>query len=217
MTSQAMTARKATRKQTSEAASRGAKARAVRARRRGPSAITSVAEAVDGPQRQPGVGIPHALSVKQEEIGLGACRPAPGEPVVGPRSERAAPRGAAAAHDLGCAYARPCPRAAQQDLPKGAQPTASPCEPRPGEKRELAQIGAPEGAVVPAQVGCDPDGTPEEVAAEGDRSREVPPLEVGLTSVRVREAPEDVGALARRRLGRPALAWLRLARTLGRR
>src|SRR5258706_15561409 len=117
-----MTAPKATRKQASEATSTAANARAAKARRRGPSAITSVAEAVDGPQRQPWVGVPHALSVKQEQVGLRARGPAPAELVVGTSSERAAPRGGAGAQGLGCRYARSRASAARQYLGKGVQP-----------------------------------------------------------------------------------------------
>src|SRR5712691_6688742 len=157
-----MTAPKANRKQSSEAASTGAKARAVRSRRRGPSVITSMAEAVDGPHGETRVGVPHALSVKHEQVGLGACCPTPCEPVIAPCSECAAPRGRAVAQGLGCRYARPRPHAAHQNLRKGAQPVASPCEPRSGEERELAQVSSSEGAIVSAQVGRDPDGTPEE-------------------------------------------------------
>src|SRR5260370_3096407 len=57
----------------------------------------------------------------------------------------------------------------------------------------LSQVGAREGAVMSAQVRRDPDGTPEEAATEGDRPREVPPLEVGLAGMRVGEAAEKVG------------------------
>lgn len=110
---------KASCKQTSVAASRGANARAGRARRRGPTATTSMAEAVDGSQGQAGVGVPYALSVKQEQVGLGAGCPVPGEPVVGPCSERAAPRGGAGAQRLGRLYARHRPRAARHNLCKG--------------------------------------------------------------------------------------------------
>src|SRR6266542_841150 len=175
--------------------------------------FTSLAEAVDGPQGQARVGVPHALSVKQEQVDLGARGPALVERVVRPCAEGAPPSGGAGAQGLGSRYARPRPRAARQDLGKGAQPAALPGEPRSGEERQLAQVGASEGAVVSAQVCGEPEGTPEEVAAERDRAREVPPLEIGLAGVRVREAAEDVGSLSRG--GRRSPSRPRLALRLG--
>src|SRR6266545_1146252 len=59
--------------------------------------FTSLAEAVDGPQGQARVGVPHALSVKQEQVDLGARGPALVERVVRPCAEGAPPSGGAGA------------------------------------------------------------------------------------------------------------------------
>src|SRR5438034_3928225 len=81
--------------------------------------FTSLAEAVNGPQGQARVGVPYALSVKQEQVDLGTRGPALIEPIVRPCAQRAPPGGGAGAQGLGSRYARPSPRAARQGLGKG--------------------------------------------------------------------------------------------------
>src|SRR6266496_4721320 len=145
-----------------------------------------VAEPVDHADAQTRVLVPDTSRLKEDQFRLPADRPAPGEAIVGAHTgseskargavaERAAREGGRASGD------------SRHDLCERRQPAGPPGPARAGQECELLEIRSSERAVMPAHVDRKAQPT-----FEREGARELPPVQLGVTGLRVRVACEDV-------------------------